>query len=121
MNDDLEEWLKGRPESIRDAVKRKPPHLLYRMISSGHIVYIMSYVEPDGGAGLCEHCKANRWPQHLHQGDPGSATVSVGVDIRFNQNLAFERRVFGIKLDDLVPLKPDEQAFFERSLNAAGN
>lgn len=119
--DALEEWLKDRPESIRDAVKRKPPHLLYRLVTTGHIVFIMSYVEPDGGSGLCEHCKANKLPQHAHQGDPDNATVSVGVSARFNQNLIMERRVFGIKLDDLVPLNEDEQALVDQALNADRN
>lgn len=121
MDEETEEWLKSRPDSIRDAYKRKPPHLLYRLKSTGHIVFIMSYIEPDGGPRLCEHCKAQEEPQHLHQGDPDNATVSVGVAARFNPGLILERRVFGIALDDLVPLKPDEQALVDQALKASGN
>lgn len=121
MMDGLEEWLEGRPESIREAVKRKPPHWLYRMKSTGHIVFIMSYVEPDGGSELCAHCKANRKPEHAHQGDPNNTTVSVGVTAQFNRHILMERRVWGVKLDDLIPLNPDEQALVDKALKADGN
>lgn len=117
--DEIEEWLKGRPESIRAAYAKRPNTRLYKL--HGQIVFIMSYIEPDAGAGLCEHCRAKQWPQHSHQGLPHEATASVGVSRRFNSGVLQEVRVWGVKLDDLVPISPEEQALVDQSLAAELN
>lgn len=72
----LEKWLEGRPEVIRQMVATHPPHKLYRMTSTGQRVTIYSYAENE--------------------------TVTVNVTGRFNLIEDFERQVFGIPLDDLI-------------------
>lgn len=114
--DDMEEWLSTRPESIRAAVAKRPPDRLYRLRE--HIVYIMSYVEPDMGPEACAHCRMDGWPKHLHQGSPTEATVSVGVTERYNPDLLFERRVFGIRLDDLEFLPKETEDLFKQAGSA---
>lgn len=71
----LATWLRGRPSVIQAMVARTPPGRLYRLTTSGHRVYVYSYDE-DG-------------------------TLTVVVDGRYNAVL-FERRVFGIRPEDLV-------------------
>ena len=68
------EWLKTRPRVIRAMAKQCPPNLLYRMKSTGHRATLYSYSE-------------NR-------------TVTVDIDGTYNA-LMFDRRVFGIDIDDL--------------------
>jgi hypothetical protein len=118
-DEQLEAWLKDRPECIRAAVRKRNPYKLYRM--DGFIVFIMSYLEPDEGPQMCEHCKASGWPQHHHQGAAGVATVSVGISSKFNPAVVFERRVWGVGLDSLVEISPEEQAMIDRSLAAEAN
>lgn len=124
MNEDenrLLEWLKGRPASIVAAVRKRHPYRLWRL--NNQIVYIMSYMEPDNGPGGCEHCKAGHWPAHLHQGSSEEVTVSVGLDRKYNPHLLLliPHRIWGVKLDDLVPLSPEEQALFDRFPKADSN
>jgi len=71
---DLQEWLQGRPQIIRDISARLKPWKLYRMKSTGHRVTLYSIYE-DG---------------------------TLSVDITGDLNLiSMERRVFGIDPDDL--------------------
>ncbi len=75
------EWFKSRPPAVKKAVEKHPPHLIYRMKSTGHRVRLYSYSEKDG---KCTECQ-----------------VLVLKDL--NPGIIFERRVFGIELDDLMP------------------
>lgn len=94
------EWFKSRPPSIQAAIMEKDFRKFYRLKSSGHVVYIMSYVEPNAGPHQCDICKAGALPGHGHHTWDGP-TVSVGIEFKYNPGLGFERRVFGIPLDDL--------------------
>lgn len=73
-NPEFDEWLKDRPEIIQEMGKSHPPHKLYLLKTSNHKVFIISYSE-------------NR-------------TVTVVVSGKYNLT-DFERRVFGIKPEDL--------------------
>ena len=68
------EWLETRPQIIRDMAERIKPNVLYRLKSSGHRVFPVSYNE--------------------------NGTVTVAVTGEFNR-VFFERHVFGISQDDL--------------------
>jgi len=68
------EWLAGRPPVIQALAARVPPDRLYRLESTGHRVYLYSYSEDE--------------------------TVTVVVAGQFNV-VAFERKVFGIKPEEL--------------------
>lgn len=68
------EWLAERPQVIKDLVKRVPPDRLYLLKSTNHRIFVYSYSE-DG-------------------------TVTVAVMGKYNF-LPFERRVFGIKPEEL--------------------
>lgn len=70
----LEEWLEGRPEHIKDMARAYPPWKLYRMKDTGQRVPIYAYHE--------------------------NGTVTVMVLAEYNW-CSFERRVFGIDLDNL--------------------
>lgn len=70
------QWLKDRPETIRDLALRFPPNGLFRIKASKHYCVINSFME-DG-------------------------TVTVRVTCAF-QMLAFDRVVFGLKPDELEP------------------
>ena len=77
-----EAWIETRPKSIQKMIKKFPPDILYRMKSTGHRVALYSY-EEDG-------------------------TMTVLVTGKYNK-LSLERRVFGIKAEDLVECDlPDE-------------
>ena len=67
-------WVASRPESVRRLCQRLPPDRLYRLKTSGHRVTLYAYCED------------------------GTVTVFVGGD--YNA-LSFERKVFGIKPDNL--------------------
>lgn len=62
------------PEEARKMVLKKPPNLLYKLISTGQRVYITAYCEDN--------------------------TVKVSITGEFNL-ISFEREVFGIELEDL--------------------
>lgn len=96
----MEKWLEDKPQSIREAYAKRPPDKLYRM-STGHIVFIMSYIEPNAGPLQCDMCKAGALEGHGHK-TWDVPTVSVGIITRYNPDLLFERRVFGVTLDELV-------------------
>lgn len=74
-------WVAERPPAVRAVAERFDPWSLYRLKSSGHRVLIYSFDEAD------------------------PVTLTVDVLARYNQ-LAFERRVFGIPPDDLEPCEP---------------
>lgn len=81
---EFEEWLATRPPIIQELARKIPPDKLYRLKTSGHRVFLYSYSE-DG-------------------------TCTVIVSGQFNL-VTFERRVFGIKPEDLEecdPPGPDE-------------
>jgi len=69
-------WVDSRPPIIKELARRFPPWELFRLKSSGHRVFAYSYAE-DG-------------------------TLTVVVSGKFNAVL-LERRVFGIRPDDLEP------------------
>jgi hypothetical protein len=74
-------WVSERPCSVREVIQKYAlaPWKLYRLKSSGHRVTLYSVDEPEDGS----------FP-----------TLKVDVSGRYNM-LSFERRVFGIKPDDL--------------------
>ena len=79
-----EEWLAGRPEVIQELARRFRPDRLYRLTSSGHRCYPVSYSE--------------------------NGTLTVAVTGQFNR-IPFGRKVFGIKPEDLIECDlpgPDE-------------
>lgn len=69
-----EEWLSERPSQIRELAQKFPPNKLYLLKTSNHRVYPIAYHE-DG-------------------------TLSVAVTGQYN-TIMFDRKVFGIKPDDL--------------------
>lgn len=78
-----EEWVETRPPAVRDAIRKHAiaPWKLYRLMSSGHRVFVYSISEPKT------------------EGEP--CTVTVSISGQFNA-VAFERNVFGIAFEDLV-------------------
>ena len=81
-------WLAARPERVRLVAEKFDPWTLYRLASSGHRVFIVSFDEAVDGHVL----------------------LRVGVSGEFNA-LAFERTVFGIEPEDLTECdlpRPDE-------------
>lgn len=93
MNEETKEWLKTRPLEIQEAYKKRPGGgRLYRLTTTGHIVVIYSYAE-SGAPFKCEYCPETHITDEV--------TVTVLVLEKYNPGLVFERRVFGIKLDEL--------------------
>lgn len=79
IRDDLDQaawdaWVATRPACVQALCKRLPPDRLYLLKSSGHRVFMYSYSE--------------------------NGTVTVCVTGRYNA-VTFERRVFGIKPEEL--------------------
>ena len=74
-------WVNDRPDAVRETLQRYDlkPWRLYRLKGTGQRVVLYSVDEPEDGS---------------------PPTVKVDVLGRFNL-LAFDRRVFGIKPDDL--------------------
>ena len=70
------DWVATRPKSIQEMCVKYPPNLLYRLKSNGNKVVLFSYEENE--------------------------TVTVIISDKYNNNLAFERKVFGINPKDLV-------------------
>lgn len=71
----FDQWLKDKPDCIKDLARRFPPYLLYRMKSSGHRVTIYGYHE-DG-------------------------SLSVSITGTYNR-VIFNRHVFGVLPADLI-------------------
>jgi hypothetical protein len=78
------EWLKGRPEAIRKMGEKFPPWQLYLLTTTNHIVVLYS----------------------INEGE--EITFTVAVTRQYNPFISFERRVFGIKPEDLVPISQRE-------------
>lgn len=68
------EWLKDRPQIIKDLAKQLPPNKLYLLKTSNHKVTLISYEE--------------------------NGTVTVNVSGDFNR-VIFERNVFGVNPENL--------------------
>ena len=84
-----DEWVKARPDRIREVAERFYPWKLYRLKNSGHRVLIHSIDEP---------------------ADNSEPTLKVLVTGQFNA-VCFDRMVFGIKPSDLEECdlpSPDE-------------
>lgn len=83
-----QKWLDERPDAVRAVAARLPPNRLYRLISTGQRVTLLSYGEQkDGGISL-----------------------TVMVSGKYNA-LSHERNVFGIDPSDLEECElpePDE-------------
>lgn len=69
-----QEWINNRPDCVRKMIDRCPPNRLYRLKTTDQRVTLYAYHEND--------------------------TVTVDILGKFNL-IDFERRVFGISLDDL--------------------
>jgi hypothetical protein len=70
-----EEWIESRPPLVRKMIREYPPDRLYLLKTTNHRVFLYSYSE--------------------------NGTVTVTIIRKYNPNLDFERRVFGIELSDL--------------------
>ena len=82
------QWVEARPPTVRTIAERFFPWELYRLGSSGHRCTLVAIDEQESGR----------------------VSLKVSVDGRFNM-VAFERVVFGIDPDDLMPCAlpgPDE-------------
>jgi hypothetical protein len=82
------EWVAERPPAIRAAAEKLDPWSLYRLKNTDNRVTFYS----------------------LSEGEGGEITATVNVTGEFNK-VVFERRVFGIALDDMEPCDlpgPDE-------------
>lgn len=79
LDPDAPQWFADRPESIKAAMRLRPPLILYKLLTSDHLVTILTYDEVD----------------------PVRATVAVTR--QFNA-VDVERAVFGVKLEELEPL-----------------
>lgn len=78
MLPDFQEWRAERPPKIQALIDQLPPWNLYRLKDSNHRVTIYAYDEEEDG----------------------TCSLQVIVDCRYNLVIA-ERRVFGIKPEDL--------------------
>lgn len=88
-DEELATWAETRPEAVRLAIAVRDPRKLYRM-QTGHIISIYCYNE-----GMCTNpeCFAHK---------ESNVTLTVVIQLKNNPDLLFERRVFGIHLEDLV-------------------
>lgn len=82
------DWVQARPASVREVAEKVFPWKLYRLKPSGHIVTLYSIDEPLDGS---------------------TPTLKVQVLNQFNPNLAFERTVFGIRLEDLEEIQSENR------------
>lgn len=83
-----EEWYKGRPEVIKQAVIKLPPITLYKFKESGKQCYIISFEEPESGKLEDVTCTVEK--------------TGIGENI-IGLNPLDTNIVFGVKLDDLEP------------------
>ena len=77
---EFEEWVITRPEHVRKMLREYPPYKLYTLKSTNHIIQLFSYDEDK---------------------NTGMISFTVLVLHRYNLDLNFERRVFGIEAEDL--------------------
>jgi len=99
-----DEWYQSRPKIIQEALDLRPPFFLYEMslkCGNYHNVVIYSFSEPGEEQHKCdfEDTKAIIMNTHV------MATVVVLQKYNPHKILAFERRVFGIRLDELEPIR----------------
>jgi hypothetical protein len=92
-------WFKSRPKSVQKSIKKYPPFYLYEQKQTGYKVRIYSYSESEDGR--CTKCQI----LVLIQDNPTP-------DLRFKYPLLEDRRVFGIKLKDLIKLRILEEGEF---------
>lgn len=87
-------WVQERPEAVRAVADKIFPWKLYRIISTGHRVTVVSFDEHEDGHVTCR--------------------VVVGGEFNL---VAFEREVFGIDPEDLVECDLPSPAELRGSLN----
>ncbi len=109
-----EAWLAGRAPQLREVLARFPPWELFRLTredgKEGNRVFVVGAHAHAPGCG-CQ--------------DGAPLTLTVRVDYRFNE-LLFERDVFGIDPDCLVPCEvpapkdttAGQRASYERAATA---
>lgn len=80
-------WLAERPARVRAVAESLPPWNRYRMASTGHVVEVRSFDEPED--------------------ESAPVTVTVIVLRRNNPDMVlfFERHVFGVKPEDLYAIE----------------
>ena len=93
--DPVEDWLKDRPECIKQAALEKPPGQKYSLY--GKECYIISYEEPESGR-------------------TEDVTVTVQKTGRGKGMTQFTNKVFGVKLGDLIPWKDETNESKEDSV-----
>ena len=81
---DFEDWLDGRPDCIREMVRKCPPWFFYKIQSTGQECHLVSYSED------------------------GTVTVNI-TSQTIESMLGMQRQVFGIDISDLeqIPEKLD--------------
>lgn len=79
------EWYRTRPLAVQKRIDEYPPTWLYRMRSTGQIVYLYSYTEEDD---VCDTC-------------------IVDIVPAYNPGMIVARRVFDVSLNDLEKLTED--------------
>lgn len=77
------DWYKSRPPAVQRRIDEDPPSGLYRLRSTGQIVWLYSYGE--GADGQCDTC-------------------TVVVSGKYNPGVVVERGVFGVSFADLEPI-----------------
>lgn len=74
-------WIESRPPAVREAIIKYPPDRLYKMKTTGQLVFIYCYSSNDDDT-VCEHC-------------------TVSVTHKYNPECLVERNVFNVPLADL--------------------
>lgn len=82
---EVQEWFDDRPECVQKRILEYPPGEKYLMTSTGHACRLYAY-STDENDTVCDECQVL-----VLQEDNGG-------------KLHMDRRVFGIKFTDLVPL-----------------
>jgi hypothetical protein len=86
-------WVAERPEIVQRVAKKFQPWKLYRLTTTNHKITLAIFDEEDDN----------------------TVTLRVNVLAEFNDNLLYERCVFGIVPDDLVEC--DVPSLEERAVN----
>lgn len=82
---EVQEWYDTRPECVQKRILEYPPGEVFLMTSTGHVCRIFSYTTDDEDT-ICDEC------QVLILQDDNAGKLHQ------------ERRVFGIKFDELGPV-----------------
>lgn len=90
------EWYQERPDTIKEAINKTPPTVLYRFKDSKKECYIIGYTEPETPDG-----KVTLIVQKTGNGGP-MAEMGLGT-LDTNQ-------VFGVDSDNLEPIEENAQA-----------